>query len=676
MRAVLIRSLLVVAIGAVVLAGVLYVASTVDTRPPEVLEVALTQPVADDLRLAQITTSIEITFSEPVDPDSATDVVDLDPPVEGSDTWTGSTLIYTPGEPLELATEYTVTIATGLRDQAGNEMTEAPPPFTFATSGRPTLAASDPADGATDVPVDISIGLVFSGLMDTASVESALEISPPLSHDLRWSGENLEIVPEGPLEPGTDYTVRVGADATDASGVAIAEEVSVAFRTVAHGLQVESVLPAAGSDGISTRTPIAVTFDRAVDPDSIEAGLLTLSPDVAGTLEVVGLPGDPAGARTLRFALSAPLPPNTTVQVELGAGLRGEDGGRLAEPQTWSFTTGAPQPSLSNHVLFLSDRSGVTNLWAMNPDGTGQRQISAELQPILDYAVAPNGSSLVVGDGRRLVFLRADGSERQVLTDDAHLEFDPAYGPDAFHVTFARADAATGELLGLWRWEIGAGPATEVDMPRSTASDGSPSPGTSTESLTALRAPRYSPDTGALAFVDLDGRLGILELPGHRLTMVDAAIAGVPGWDARSSALLLRLQDGEGAGERTVTAPVAPLDTAEPAPPGIVRRSGTELSDADLGGRVLRFVGAPDGRIGWIDAEGAVHIAPGLGASGDMPEPLSGARVSELAFGPSEGVIVVVLGAPGEGGAIERVNLESGERTRLATDGWRVRWLP
>ena len=32
----------------------------------------------------------------------------------------------------------------------------------------------------------------------------------------------------------------------------------------------------------------------------------------------------------------------------------------------------------------------------MNADGTGQRQVSAELEPVLDYAVAPDGSSLVV----------------------------------------------------------------------------------------------------------------------------------------------------------------------------------------------------------------------------------------------------------------------------------------
>ena len=42
-------------------------------------------------------------------------------------------------------------------------------------------------------------------------------------------------------------------------------------------------------------------------------------------------------------------------------------------------------------------------MWFMNADGSGQRQVSVELEPVLDYAVAPDGSSLIVSDGGRLI---------------------------------------------------------------------------------------------------------------------------------------------------------------------------------------------------------------------------------------------------------------------------------
>src|SRR5690606_37165170 len=124
---------------------------------------------------------------------------------------------------------------------------------------------------------------------------------------------------------------------------------------------------------------------------------------------------------------SAPLPANTTFSVTLAPGIAAVEGGGLPEPIAWTFTTGAPSPALSNQVTFLSDRAGVTNVWAMNADGTNQRQLSVELAPVLDYAVAPDGTSIVVADGHRLVFSRPHGSERRVLTADGFVEFDPSY---------------------------------------------------------------------------------------------------------------------------------------------------------------------------------------------------------------------------------------------------------
>ncbi|HEX7173379.1 MAG TPA: Ig-like domain-containing protein [Candidatus Limnocylindria bacterium] len=673
----ILRSLVVIGAGALVLAGVLYVASTVDARAPEVLSIGVTQTVGGDAELALITTSIEIAFSETVDADAAAAALRIEPEVEGAASWSGSTMIFTPTDPLALESSYTVSLGPGIQDLAGNEMAELPPPFTFATAGRPTIAETDPVDGATEVAVDAPISVRFSTLMDTASVEGGLRIEPAFAHELRWSEEVLEIVPAEPLEPDRDYEVVIDADAADVAGVELGEAVALRFRTVAPGLTVEALVPADGVDGIAPATVIAIVFDRPIDPDSAEDGLFVVTPEVAGTLEVTALPGEElsedGSGRVLRFTPSGPLPPTTTFAVELAPGVSGASGRGLAEPVTWSFTTGAPPTTVSNQITFVSDRSGIANVWAMNPDGTAQRQLSAEMAPILDYAVAPDGSSLVVADGRRLVFFRADGSDRRVLTGDDHWELDPTYSPSGALLLFARVDAATGRGLGLWSWEVGGGDAAAVELPRDVRE--SPAPSASGEPSLLLRAPRFSPDGQALAFVDAAGAVGILELPGQRLTRVAFQASAPPRWLPDSGELLLTGQaDGDGA-SAPLEVPAGPLEPDADAEVYRLARSGTSATDSLLprGWRVIAV--ATDGTIAYADGQGHLGTTGVLAAATD-PDLVRDAAVAAGAFAPGEAAMVIVVDVEDGVGSLELLDLETGRRTMLAPDGSQPRWLP
>ena len=120
MRSVVFRSLVVVGAGGLVLAGLLYVASTVDARPPDVIEIRLTQPLAEDAQRALITTSLEVVFSETVEMQSAAAALVLEPAIAGAVSWSGSTMIFTPRDPLELETSYAISVGDGVRDRAGN----------------------------------------------------------------------------------------------------------------------------------------------------------------------------------------------------------------------------------------------------------------------------------------------------------------------------------------------------------------------------------------------------------------------------------------------------------------------------------------------------------------------------------------------------------------------------
>ena len=678
MRAVILRSVIVIGLGGLVLAGVLFVASTIDARAPEVLSISITQPVGGDEELALITTSIEIAFNEPVDTDAAEAALRVEPAVAGAASWSGSTMIFTPDDALDLESAYTVSLAHGVRDLAGNEMAELPPPFSFETAGRPLVVETDPADGATDVALDAPIRLRFSSLMDTPSVEAGLRLTPGFAHELRWSEELLEIVPSQPLRADTEYGVSIEASAADVAGVELGEEVTLAFRTVASGLAIEQLVPADGVEGIALATPIGVVFDRAIDPASVDGDLLVITPEIAGSLDVVALPGeeqaDDGSGRVLLFTPSGPLPPTTTYTVELAPGITGsQGGGGMAEPVSWSFTTGPPPSAISNQITFLSDRSGITNLWAMNADGTGQRQLSVALAPVLDYAVAPDGSSVVVGDGRRLVFLRADGSDQRVLTGDDLVDLDPAYAPGGDRIAFARYDAATGVGMGLWHWEVDSGDPQPIEMPNDVRASPEPSP--SSEDDQRYRAPRYAPDGSALAFVDLAGAVGVVDLAAERLTLVPFTATSAPTWLADSSALLLT---GDPAVEPRVgdlDLPAGPLEAGPTDAVHRLARSGVATTETPLqpGWRIIAV--APDGPLAYTDSLGRLGAAASIGSAG-IPTLVDDERVVAAAFAPGEAFLAIVVAADGSVGSLERLDLESGERTLLATDAAAPRWLP
>src|SRR4029450_4764405 len=128
--------------------------------------------------------------------------------------------------------------------------------------------------------------------------------------------------------------------------VAPGEPISLRFETVAPGLDAELLVPADGIDGVAPSTPIAVVFDHAIDPDSVDGAALIVTPAVAGRAAGSAAPGDrpsdDGSGRMLVFTPTSPLAANTTFEVELSGDLASVGGGSTGEPVTWSFTTGAP----------------------------------------------------------------------------------------------------------------------------------------------------------------------------------------------------------------------------------------------------------------------------------------------------------------------------------------------
>ncbi len=235
----------------------------------------------------------------------------------------------------------------------------------------------------------------------------------------------------------------------------------------------------------------------------------------------------------------------------------------------------------------------------------------------------------------------------------------------------------SGEGLGLWQWEVGGGDPRPIELPgvlisspvQSAEDDGRP------ERL--LRAPRFSPDGLALAFVDASGAVGLLELPAQRVTFVPFAAAAPPAWLPDSSAVLLGGTVLDEPGEAELL--VAPVERLVPGADDAVHRlarsgTSTRVTAFGAGWRVLAVAG--EGMIAYATDQGRVGVTPDA-SEVDAPLLVRDARVVGAAFAPGEEAMVIVVADEGAmSGSVERLDLTSGERTVLVTEGWLPRWLP
>ena len=145
-----------------------------DVTPPAVTD---TTP-ADGASDVPVGRTLSVTFDEPVAPASiAWSVSSPNGAVAGSTSYdaTTRTASFDPDDALDPETLYTVTVS-GARDTAGNVMSAATWSFTTrpADVTPPSVTATNPADGATDVPVGTAVSVTFDEDLDSQSVTMTL----------------------------------------------------------------------------------------------------------------------------------------------------------------------------------------------------------------------------------------------------------------------------------------------------------------------------------------------------------------------------------------------------------------------------------------------------------------------------------------------------------------------
>src|SRR5262249_32728784 len=97
---------------------------------------------------------------------------------------------------------------------------------------------------------------------------------------------------------------------------------------------------------------------------------------------------------------------------------------------------------LGSHTYFVSDRTGHTELWSMDPDGSNQKQITRYNSTTITPGISPDGTKLAFttyakGNPDIVVFSLETGRQLPFYSPKASLNATPSFTPDGRHILFA-----------------------------------------------------------------------------------------------------------------------------------------------------------------------------------------------------------------------------------------------
>jgi len=178
-------------------------------------------------------TSIEITFSAPMNQAEVERAFVLTPAVPGIFRWSGSTFTFSPLERFEPNARYAVMLV-GVHDRVGNPL-GGEAAFSFTTRPAAQLVRTTPADGATRVS-DGHIELWFSEPIDPDSVAlSVTDRGAAVAGSATWNATHtqLRFTPAKAFAAGHRIEVSLAEGAVDVDGNPIAVEFSFTMKAAA-----------------------------------------------------------------------------------------------------------------------------------------------------------------------------------------------------------------------------------------------------------------------------------------------------------------------------------------------------------------------------------------------------------------------------------------------------------
>lgn len=287
--------------------------------------------------------------------------------VAGAVTYAGTTATFTPTNLLAANTVYVATVTTGAQDPSGAALA-VNFVWSFTTGTIPTVASTNPLNGAINVPINQKITATFSEAMNATTVTAAGTFTVaavgtggaavPGTVTYVAATNTATFTPTANLPPSTQYTATISTAAQNAAGDPLLSNFVWSFtagktaNTISPTVTV--TLAASGATGVPTNQKITATFSKVMDPATITAaGTFTVVVAGVGGAAVPGTVSYTGSIAT--FTPSANLAASTQFTATITNAAKDLTGNALvagAVANPWSFMTGAG-PSTTEPTITL-----------------------------------------------------------------------------------------------------------------------------------------------------------------------------------------------------------------------------------------------------------------------------------------------------------------------------------
>ena len=299
-----------------------------------------------------INTTISATFSMAMNPttlDASTFTV-TGPggtAVAGTVAYSGTTATFTPSAVLAYSSLYTATITTGAKNLGGVPLV-GNYVWSFTTiTPPPTVIATIPANGATNVPIGQVLSATFSEAMTPASISAAtFTVTGPggtaVAGAVAYSGTTATFTPAANLANSTLYTATITIGAASLAGTPLAAAYQWTFTTITPPPVVTSTVPVNTATGVPLNQVLSATFNEAVACAALASPATAFTVAGPGSTPVAGTVSCSGSVAT--FTPGAALAVNTLYTATISTSATSVAGTPLSGNYVWTFRT-VPAPT-------------------------------------------------------------------------------------------------------------------------------------------------------------------------------------------------------------------------------------------------------------------------------------------------------------------------------------------